>query len=108
MNVSYQKLRDIAVEAGIDTENVRSDYSGRGMYGSKCVGFDLDSKGSLLSLGAALQTEGVIDDFIDRASFDAMGMGIIVYFPGITCDDAPAKDDEDYWDEDDEDEDDDS
>jgi hypothetical protein len=100
VNITYSKLLDIAVEAGIDTDNnVRTDYSGRGMYGKKCVGFDLDSKSELLDLGAALQTEGVLEDFTSRASFDAMGMGIVVYFPGITCDDAPAKAEYD-WDED--------
>lgn len=104
MEITYNKLRDIATEAGIDTENVRTGYSGRGMNGKSCIGFDLDGRGDLLSLGAALQTEGVLDDFIDRASFDGMGMGIIAYFPGITCSDAPAEESQEL-DEDDSDDD---
>jgi len=100
MKIDYTTLVDIAYEAGIDEDNIRTDYSGRGMYGKSCVGYDLDSKGDLLSLGAALQTEGVLDDFINRASFDSMGMGIIVYFPGIKCEDGPADEDEEDEEED--------
>lgn len=93
MNITHQQLRGIAVEAGIDPdEGVRTDYSGRGMYGKVCVSFDLERAADLMSLGAAILTEGgpdLLDEFRDRARTDSMGLGIVAYFPGITCDDAP-------------------
>jgi len=95
MNIDYAKLTEIADDAGIDEDNVRTDYSGRGMYGRTCVGFDLDSKGDLLNLGASLQANGLLDEFYSSASFDSMGLGIIVYFPGIKCEDGPKDEDED-------------
>lgn len=93
--ITYQQLTDIAYEAGIDTDNIRVGYSGRGMFGKSCVAFDLDSNADLLDLGAALLTVGgtdLFDTFRSRASLDSMGYGIVIYFPGIGCDDAPDED----------------
>lgn len=94
MDINYQKLEDIADEAGIEYDNISTDYSGRGMYGKDCIGFYLESNSQLLSLGAALQTEGVLDDFVGRARLDSLGYGSIVYFPGITCEDGPKGEDD--------------
>lgn len=86
MKVTYNKLMEIAVEAGIPEEAVRTDYSGRYMYGATCVGFDLSGASEMLSLGAALRNEcdvETLEQFESAATTDSMGMGIVVYFPGI-------------------------
>jgi hypothetical protein len=92
MKVEYDTLVQIAESAGIDEENVRTGYSGRGMYGDTCVGFDLDGQGQLSDL-----TIGMMDvlgadaakKFARHLCTDGMGLGIIAYYPGITCDDGP-------------------
>ena len=67
----------------------RDDYSGRGMYGRKCVGFVLDAGCDVLLTLVEL-TEMLIDNGIDYVSNklgaicqDSMGTGIIIYFPKL-------------------------
>lgn len=73
-----------------------STYSGRGMYGAQCVGWDVQGADEVLRLGAAITTVMGDDapDMIDSASQDSMGRGVIVYFPGWQCDDPIGEDDE--------------
>ena len=69
----------------------RGDYSGRGMYGETCLGFD-GPRGAGVTLGAAIMyTLGVLGDDPDTAlemaaagTTDSMGLGTIYYFPGWT------------------------
>jgi hypothetical protein len=69
-------------------------YSGRGMYGDKCVGVEIDRDMSSFRLGAAIAyalSESDSDDGPTdveeltrlRVSEDSMGRGAIVYFPGV-------------------------
>lgn len=79
----------------------RSDYSGRGMYGKTCVGFVVESSVGMLMIGASIaealrieQIEGdptpydeslqLMHHMITCALVDSMGLGQIVYFPGVT------------------------
>lgn len=95
-SIDYATLRGIAFEAGLDPdESIRTDYSGRGMYGKQCVAFDLEAIADLFSLGGAVQAEcgaDVMADFAGRCRTDSMGMGMVAYFPGITCEDGPDDD----------------
>lgn len=89
MNITVEELQRIADRMDLEFSSVRSDYSGRGMYGAKCVGFDLDSSAQTMKLGAAIYStleEDEAEEMMDRAMQDSMGLGIIVYFPGVTCD----------------------
>ena len=68
------------------------DYSGRGMYGKKCVGISFE--GSLFDLGLELaafimasyqddlfEAEELVNDLKDlQSSTDQLGMGYIVYW----------------------------
>jgi hypothetical protein len=64
-------------------------YSGRGMYGKRCVGFVTD--GDLFSAGAAVAAALVDQDLAHRVedlaelgvSRDSMGHDTIVYFRGV-------------------------
>jgi len=75
-------------EAGLAEDDIRWDYSGRGMYGQTCfgiVGSLLDYTGFLLQL--ASDTTGdrwdVAYDLSQRVNTDSMAMQTIFYFPGI-------------------------
>ena len=67
----------------------RDDYSGRGMYGRKCVGFVVGADVDLLLTLVEL-TEMLIDNGIEYVSsklevirYDSMGTGTIIYFPKL-------------------------
>jgi NADH/NAD ratio-sensing transcriptional regulator Rex len=98
MIVSQIDLNEIADAMDIERRHVRTDYSGRGMYGRTCVGFDLDSTSDVLRLGGVLSEildEQAYQEFVDRMATDSMGRGIIVYFPGIKSDKPGEDSDED-------------
>ena len=89
VKLETNQLRRIADTAEIDRDHVRIDYSGRFMYGERCVGFDLDDAAETMLLGAAIFKElpnELAVDMINNVRQDNMGMGIIVYFPGFQCD----------------------
>lgn len=67
----------------------RDDYSGRGMYGKRCVGFVVDAGCNVLVTLVEL-TEMLIDNDIEYVSDklgaicqDSMGTGTIIYFPKL-------------------------
>lgn len=67
---------------------VRS-YSGRGMYGTQCLGFEVDEYVSLLQVAADL-IDSVSEDNMEalaqvlrESRTDSMGRGQIVYFPHV-------------------------
>lgn len=71
-------------------DDIVSDYSGRGMYGDTCLAFMVDDNGlSMLQLGWALAEAGLDfgqDIVQSHCRTDAMGLGEVVYFPGIQVD----------------------
>ncbi|QGH80083.1 hypothetical protein SEA_NHAGOS_72 [Gordonia phage NHagos] len=75
-------------------EDVRTDYSGRGMYGRTCVGYEGENAAAFLAaiVSAALVRTHDSDvtcwDVVDamgdiRTSTDSMGRGMITYWPGL-------------------------
>jgi len=72
-----------------DAVEIREDYSGRGMYGTKCLGFVVSSQRTayrlMVGLAAVLGTDEA-SDIARRAQSDSMGRDMIVYFPGVTLD----------------------
>ena len=86
---------------------LRTGYSGRGMYGKSCIGFVTDLSSFSLGLELALflnredRTE-MVDAFSQtRVNEDSMGLSSIIYFPSIQ---AEEQDDEDEYDDDEDDE----
>jgi len=67
----------------------RGDYSGRGMYGSRCIGFDVGS--IKLAVQAIVQIAerdpDLAQDLAGAWTQDQMGLGMIVYFPGFEVED---------------------
>lgn len=91
MNITEDQLRDLRNALDLIDEDVRYDYSGRGMYGRTCLGFVVDATD--IVVGVALH-QALGDDAWEmarNACTDNMGRGAIVYFPGysvaIDCDD---------------------
>lgn len=79
------KIAQILEDEG--SYSIRS-YSGRGMYGKSCIGFDVGNTSDMLKiiliLAANTDEEGIEDwlfDLAENARTDSMGMGQIIYFP---------------------------
>lgn len=107
MQALQELLKEACEAAGEDFASFRNDYSGRGMYGSKCVGIVgstvacrliiaevIKEMGENLSGIAQCATHDVLcdaeKDFAEGVdtllgfSDDSMGMGgVILYWPGL-------------------------
>lgn len=89
MKLDSNQLELLETFANDNDYNLRTDYSGRGMYGKTCIGFDTDRGQNLFSLGidlARFLTENKEYDLLEAfqnttINIDSMGMGQIVYFP---------------------------
>jgi len=75
------KLQKILEENGYECQS----YSGRSMYGKECLGVTIDRRQNLFSLGILVGKELEPGDYdeIDSVGTDSMGMGTIIYWPGI-------------------------
>lgn len=74
---------------GVD---VRDDYSGRGMFGDRCIAV-CGNLGDLIrfirTVVVNMVTEDddpvdLLDDLAESARQDSMGTGTVYYFPGVT------------------------
>lgn len=92
---------DILIQAIEDADYVARDYSGRNMYGKRCVGFtcdDLFAAGVKLTLAVDEEHREELAELYSQT--DSMGRyEIILYFPGVAWPEGR------YHDEEDEDED---
>lgn len=78
----YERVVDEASYAGL--EDVREDYSGRGMYGAGCFGIVAEDVAEVVPiLRKALGAEAAMD-LLEGTVTDSMGRDIIVYFPSVT------------------------
>lgn len=71
-----------------DIGDVRTHYSGRGMYGRRCVGVVVGSMGEITRLAIELARdadtpEWLLDEMCDNAARDNMATDMIVYWPGV-------------------------
>jgi hypothetical protein len=80
-------------------------YSGRCMYGKKCLGVTVKD---IMKVFAALiessdeDNKSEIAHCVERARRDSMGYDTVVYFPNITYDDSADENEDDDDDEEDE------
>jgi hypothetical protein len=69
--------------------SVRDDYSGRGMYGDRCLSIVVDSESSavraLVVLAQDSECASDAQDLAERWTVDQMGLGVVVYFPGANA-----------------------
>lgn len=80
--VLYEAINAVDVEGF----SKATDYSGRAMYGARCVGVVVDNPGKLMLLGAELERmEQSVEPFL-RPRTDNMGYDLIVYWPNYDWD----------------------
>lgn len=74
--------------------SVRTDYSGRCMYGRKCVGVVTDDPMQFcLELGIKIGAQGDTSNQPTDIRTDSMGRSTIVYFPDVQCDEEDEEED---------------
>ena len=98
------RLAGVLYEAinAVDTEGFgkATDYSGRAMYGARCIGVVVDNPGKLMLLGAELERmEESVEPFL-RPRTDNMGYDMIVYWPNYDWDPETMVDKDNVVDED--------
>jgi hypothetical protein len=101
--LSADRMIDL-LETVSESESPRS-YSGRAMYGDRCVSITLDGDAELARLGAQLAIECDEDereallDLLQNTRTDGMGRGIVAYWPRLAwpkdIDEDDKEDDED-------------
>ena len=71
--------------------NYRDDYSGRGMFGEKCIGITCENSLDVLCrlftylVDSDEELDGCdVQNALGEPKQDSMGMGSILYFPEIT------------------------
>ncbi len=65
-------------------------YSGRCMYGRRCVAVDLGSVREIFSLGHSLGGSGADDP--GPPAVDSMGLGVVAYWPHVAWPEGPHPD----------------
>lgn len=93
-------LRQAEMIAEYMSAELRTGYSGRGMYGKECVGFVIDGWGDFIGgLVELVRDYGDVDWFneIDWSivNSDSMGFSTIIYLPYLKVSDLPDDYDED-------------
>lgn len=82
--ITREQLDQLVSLLDLEDEDVRDDYSGRGMYSDTCLGFVTDK--SDVRIGIAFAEVFGFDtawDLTANVRNDSMGRSSIVYFPGI-------------------------
>lgn len=87
--MNFLDLRNIFVALGLNCFS----YSGRGMYGKKCLAVEISSNRNLFELGGLVAREiddinsdfdGELDfEWMSDARTDSLGRGMVLYFPEI-------------------------
>ena len=64
---------------------VRDDYSGRGMFGDRCPAIEGSLNDCLNAIANVAEDNGEFARFLaQNASFDSMGLDVVMYWPGLT------------------------
>lgn len=93
MTVVSSELLDV-ISIVTDEENIITDYSGRGMYGEKCLGIVTPNQMELIGymleeINDREDSKELINEFsqmIRNCRIDNMGYNYILYFPYFTVD----------------------
>ncbi len=92
IKITQEELDRALHLAELDEDDVRRDYSGRGMFGGSCLGF----VGSTAQIARSVPSLAIVlggpeHDENDRAlgiaaraREDSMGLRTIIYFPDVT------------------------
>lgn len=88
--IQLAQIKSIMTAQGIEVD-VRTNYSGRGMYGAECVGFVLQNCVPYIFALANAIADATIrdmntteyDQIVAATEQDDMGLDTIIYFPGV-------------------------
>lgn len=89
--------RSLVEEAASNYDGGITEYSGRFMYGTTCLGIDLDDlrKVAELLVYIAADDHDLAFTLANNLTLDDMGRGVIAYWPNIAFDGFTDSDDED-------------
>lgn len=79
--LSEDQVRILSDEAEYREGEVRTDYSGRGMYGKECFGIVVRYRDDL---GEILDAAGDFTEDMDNPVWDNMGLSHIAYWPWLS------------------------
>lgn len=94
--ITYDQITNwlYATEIQFDevSDVVRTDYSGRGMYGRDCFGLVLDSTSDIMDfiLAVSYDDRDLADALSRNLTEDSMGLSGIYYFPRFAVTEVPA------------------
>lgn len=77
--MDYIRLKEIADNAGLSVRR----YSGRGMYGSYCVGVDFESNRDIAYMIESCDDVDEAAQMFREMKQDNMGLGYIAYWPYV-------------------------
>lgn len=87
ITLTFQAILDALSMAGIDEDDFRDDYSGRGMYGKTCFGIVGTASDFALFCAAVgwCAREALMNDWdwVGNVRSDSMGRSTIWYWPGV-------------------------
>ena len=86
ITLDRHEVIDALLDAGLDEEALRDDYSGRGMYGATCfgiVGNIGDFARFIVSFIANHADDSTDPDWLGNVLTDGMGLDTIFYWPGV-------------------------
>ena len=91
IQLSTNEISDIedVLWAVDDCADIRTDYSGRGMYGESCFGITFDGGGNVFGFALRLGKEHPeLAEKFAKAGLprqDSMGLGTIFYWERLSC-----------------------
>jgi hypothetical protein len=96
MDVEYDDVRNAVESIELSIDDLYLEYSGRAMFGAKCLGF-VGTLGDAIHFVVALAE--VLDDgdlsWVQDARSDQMGRSMIYYWPSIRVINIPSFDEDD-------------
>ena len=83
VTLSEEQVQRLSDEAEYREGEVRTDYSGRNMYGRQCFGIVVRYKSDLEEILQAA-SEGFLAEDMGEPHWDNMGLSYIAYWPWLT------------------------
>ena len=90
VTVKREVLEDVVYRSDMDLDQIRSDYSGRGMYGRECLGLTCTLPDLLMFAinfelihGDDEDADLLPSEWIPQVQEDSMGRGAIYYWPSV-------------------------
>ena len=92
--MNTQEFVNLIASAGFRPKS----YSGRGMFGARCVSVNLDTNavasfGAMVFATASPEEQPFVERLLGKYSMDSMGMGVVLYWRSMSADGVKFPDD---------------